>query len=333
MIDFEGKSILVTGGTGSFGKIFIKHVFENHPDLKRLVVLSRDEQKHYQMQMEFSDKKYEKIEYFIGDVRDVNRLNRVFKDIDIVIHAAAMKHVHIAENNPIECIKTNILGAENIIEAALNNNVEKVIALSSDKASKPISLYGATKLASDKLFIAANNIHKEGNTIFSVVRYGNVMGANGSVIPFFLRKKAEGVLPITDKRMTRFTITPEDSCMMVFKAIETAIGGEIFIPKSPSYRITDVAKAIGPDCVQEVIGLRLGEKIHEEMFSISESLNTYDLGAYFVLIPNIEGFDLEKFLSNNDAKKVPEGFSYSSEKNDEWLTVDEIRELVLKHNF
>jgi UDP-N-acetylglucosamine 4,6-dehydratase len=282
----NGKSVLITGGTGSFGKMFTKLILERYPDVKRLVIFSRDEQKHYQMGLEYPDTKYTNIRYFIGDIRDEQRLVSAFEGVDIVIHAAAMKHVHLAEYNPMECVKTNILGAENVINAALKAGVKKVVALSTDKAAAPINLYGATKLASDKLFIAANNIRGKRDITFSVVRYGNVMGSNGSVMPFFIKKKKEGVIPITDERMTRFNISLEDGCEMVFYAIEKAWGGEIFVPKIPSYKIVDVATAIAPECKQVEIGIRPGEKLHEEMITISDSYNSIDLGKYYAILPS-----------------------------------------------
>ena len=287
MLDLNGKSILITGGTGSFGKMFTKLILERNPNVKRLVILSRDEQKHFQMAQEFNDIDYPQIRYFIGDVRDKERLLRAFEGIDIVIHAAAMKHVHLAEYNPMECVKTNINGAENVIDAALHCGVKDVVALSTDKAAAPINLYGATKLASDKLFIAANNIKGNRKIKFSVVRYGNVMGSNGSVMPFFLNKKKSGAeyLPITDDRMTRFNISLEDGCEMVFYAIEKAWGGEIFVPKIPSYIIPDVATAIAPELDQKNVGIRPGEKLHEEMITSSDSYNTVDLGRYYAILP------------------------------------------------
>ena len=331
MLDLNGKSILITGGTGSFGKMFTKLIFERYPNVKRLVIFSRDEQKHYQMSMDFPEDTYKNIRYFIGDVRDRKRLIRAFEGIDIVIHAAAMKHVHIAEYNPMECVKTNILGAENVIEAAFGTGVKSVVALSTDKAAAPINLYGATKLASDKLFVAANNIKGKRDIKFSVVRYGNVMGSNGSVMPFFLKKKEEGVLPITHKDMTRFNISLEDSCEMVFNAIENAFGGEIFVPKIPSYKITDVATAIAPECEQKIVGVRPGEKLHEEMITSSDSLNTYDLGKYYAIIPTKPVFDVNKFVSAFNAKKVAEGFSYNSSENEDWETIESLRALIKKH--
>ena len=331
MLDLNHKSILITGGTGSFGKTFTKLIFERFPKVKRLVILSRDEQKHYQMAMEYPDTTYPAIRYFVGDVRDKDRLLSAFEGIDIVIHAAAMKHVHIAEYNPMECVKTNILGAENVINAALQAGVKNVVALSTDKAAAPINLYGATKLASDKLFVAANNIKGHRDIKFSVVRYGNVMGSNGSVMPFFLNKKAEGVLPITDDRMTRFNISLLDGCEMVFNAIDKAWGGEIFVPKIPSYKIIDVAEAIAPECEQKIVGIRPGEKLHEEMITMSDSFNTWDLGDYYAILPQKTMFNLEEFISHFNAKKVKEGFSYNSAENDDWETIDSLRDQIKTH--
>lgn len=331
MLDLNNKSILITGGTGSFGKMFTKLILNRYPNVKRLVILSRDEQKHFQMAMEYPEDRYPALRYFIGDVRDQKRLTNAFEGIDIVIHAAAMKHVHIAEYNPMECVKTNVLGAENVINAAIHCGVSTVVALSTDKAAAPINLYGATKLASDKLFVAANNIKGKRNIKFSVVRYGNVMGSNGSVMPFFLKKKSEGVLPITDERMTRFNISLEDGCDLVFYAIENALGGEIFVPKIPSYRITDVATAIAPECKHEIVGIRPGEKLHEEMITTSDSFNTWDLGKYYAILPQKTIFRLEDFINKFNAVKVEEGFSYNSGKNDTWETVESLRELIKKH--
>lgn len=325
------KSVLITGGTGSFGKMFTKLIFARYPNIRRLVILSRDEQKHFQMGNEYPEDRYPAIRFFVGDVRDSSRLISAFEGIDVVIHAAAMKHVHIAEYNPMECVKTNILGAENVIKAALDAGVKKVVALSTDKAAAPINLYGATKLASDKLFIAANNIRGKRDIVFSVVRYGNVIGSNGSVMPFFIKKRGEGILPITDPRMTRFNISLQDGCEMVFHAIEHAWGGEIFVPKIPSYKIVDVATAIGPECKQEIVGVRPGEKLHEEMITASDSFNTYDLGKYYAILPQRPIFDLDKFVSHFSAKPVPEGFCYNSGDNTDWETVESLRMLVRKH--
>ncbi len=331
MLDLNGKSILITGGTGSFGKEFTKTIFNKWPNVKRLVIYSRDEQKQYNMAFDFPENKYAAIRYFIGDVRDYVRLKRAMEGIDYVIHAAAMKHVHIAEYNPDECVKTNIGGAENVIRACLETNVKKVVALSTDKACAPINLYGATKLASDKLFIAANNIKGEKDIVFSVVRYGNVMGSNGSVIPFFLKKKETGVIPITDPNMTRFNISLEDGVQMVMNALETAWGGELFVPKIPSYKITEVAKAIGPNCKQEIIGIRPGEKVHEEMITSSDAFTTYDLGKYYVILPQVPHWSLEKYIAHFNAVKVEEGFNYSSGQNSEWVNAEQLRQLIVEH--
>tara|TARA_R110002050_G_scaffold109799_1_gene221302 strand:- start:18120 stop:19112 length:993 start_codon:yes stop_codon:yes gene_type:complete len=324
----DGKSILITGGTGSLGKALTKTILDKWPNITRLVIFSRDEQKQFEMAQEFPKSKYDGIRYFIGDIRDYDRLKRALHGIDYVIHAAAMKHVPIAEYNPMECIKTNINGAENLINACLDTNVTDVVALSTDKACAPINLYGATKLASDKLFVAANNIRGENPIKFSVVRYGNVMGSNGSVIPFFQKKVSEGVLPITDPNMTRFNISLEDGVKMVMFAMEYAWGGEIFIPKIPSYKITDVATAIGPDCEQKVIGIRPGEKIHEEMITASDSFNTYDLGTYFTILPQHPIFNLSAYQKHFNAKKVEQGFSYNSGDNTEWVNAEQMRELI-----
>jgi len=324
----NNKSILITGGTGSLGKALVKRILKDYPEVKRLVVFSRDEQKQFQMSQEFPDTKFQSIRYFIGDVRDYERVKRALRKIDYVIHAAAMKHVPIAEYNPMECVKTNVLGAENIINACLETDVKSVVALSTDKAAAPINLYGATKLTSDKLFIAANNIRGRNDIRFSVVRYGNVMGSNGSVIPFFIKKKSEGVLPITDSNMTRFNITLEEGVDMVIHALENAQGGEIFVPKIPSYKITNLATAICDKCEQKIVGVRSGEKIHEEMITSSDSYNTYDLGKYFVILPQIPVFNIESFIRDKKAKKVKPGFSYNSGQNKHFLSVDELRILI-----
>ncbi len=331
MLDLNDKSLLITGGTGSFGKAFVKKVLTEWPSIKRLVIYSRDEQKQYQMGLDYPLSKYPNVRFFIGDVRDFERLKRALRGIDYVIHAAAMKHVPIAEYNPMECVKTNILGAENVINACLETSVQKVVALSTDKAAAPINLYGATKLASDKLFIAANNIRGNNPITFSVVRYGNVMGSNGSVIPFFLNKRKSGVLPITDTSMTRFNISLDEGVDMVLHALETAWGGELFVPKIPSYKITDVAMAIGPDCKHEVVGIRPGEKIHEEMITSSDSFSTYDLGKYYAILPQLHNWPLEDYIKHFNAVKVPQGFYYNSGENTEWLSVEDIRALIKEH--
>lgn len=328
----KDKSILITGGTGSLGKALTKYILTNYPDVKRLVIFSRDEQKQFEMEQDFPSHIYKNIRYFIGDVRDLSRLERAFSGIDYVIHAAAMKHVHIAEYNPDECVKTNIGGAENVIKAALNTNVQHVVALSTDKACAPINLYGATKLTSDKLFVAANNIRGKRDIKFSVVRYGNVMGSNGSVIPFFLkRKKIDNTLPITVESMTRFNITIQGGVDMVLHALETAWGGEIFVPKIPSYKIMDVAEAVGPECEKPIIGIRPGEKIHEEMITSSDSFFTYDLGKYYTILPQTPMWNMNNFCTHFDAKKVPEDFSYNSNNNEEWETIESLRALIKQH--
>jgi UDP-N-acetylglucosamine 4,6-dehydratase len=330
-MNLNGKSILITGGTGSLGKQLTKTILNRWPDVKRLVIFSRDEQKQFQMNQEFPESKYESIRYFIGDVRDQARLIRAFEGIEYVIHAAAMKHVHIAEYNPMECVKTNVLGAEHVINAALATGVQNVVALSTDKAAAPINLYGATKLCSDKLFVAANNIKGFRDLKFSVVRYGNVMGSNGSVIPFFLNKRKEGVLPITDPNMTRFNISLQEGVDMVLHAMETAWGGEIFVPKIPSYRIMDVAKAIGPDCEHKIVGIRPGEKVHEEMITASDSFSTYDLGKYYAILPQVTVWDLKEYIKTFNAKSVPIGFQYNSGQNSDWVDAEQLRVLIKTH--
>lgn len=330
-MNLNEKSILVTGGTGSFGKEFIRTIIERYPNIKRVVVYSRDELKQFEMSQVFSQQKYPFMRYFIGNIRDEDRFKMACEGIDVIIHAAALKQVPTAEYNPMECIKTNVNGAYNVIQAALSTGVEKVIALSTDKAAAPINLYGATKLCSDKLFIAANNMKGDRKLSFSVVRYGNVMGSRGSVIPFFMNKKDEGVLPITDTRMTRFNISLMDGVEMVLSAIDNAWGGEIFVPKIPSYKITDVATAIAPDSEQKVVGIRPGEKIHEEMITEADSYTTVDLGKYYAILPQVPCWDLEDYMKEKNAKSVPQGFQYNSGTNDEWLTVEDIRSLIKEH--
>jgi UDP-N-acetylglucosamine 4,6-dehydratase len=327
----QSKSVLITGGTGSFGKAFVKTVLERFPDVRRVVVFSRDELKQFEMSQQFSENEYPAIRYFIGDVRDALRVRRALEGIDTVIHAAALKQVPAAEYNPFECIKTNILGAQNLIEACLDMGVSNVVALSTDKAAAPINLYGATKLCSDKLFIAANNIKGSRTIKFSVVRYGNVMGSRGSVIPFFLEKKKTGVLPITDPAMTRFNITLKDGVEMVLWALSNARGGEIFVPKIPSYRVMDVAQAIGPECERSLVGVRPGEKIHEEMITASDSFNTVDFGKYFAILPSGGAYNVESYCENSGATPMPKGFAYDSGSNDAFLSVEEIRSMIRDH--
>jgi UDP-N-acetylglucosamine 4,6-dehydratase len=327
----NNKSILITGGTGSLGKALTSHILNKYPNVKRLVIFSRDEQKQFQMAQDYPENLYPQVRFFIGDVRDRERLTRAFKGVDYVIHAAAMKHVPIAEYNPDECIKTNINGAQNVIDACFQTAVQRVVALSTDKACAPINLYGATKLTSDKLFVAANNIKGENPIIFSVVRYGNVMGSNGSVIPFFIKKKADGVLPITDPNMTRFNISLDGGVEMVMHALEHAWGGEIFVPKIPSYKITDVANAVAPGCKHKIVGIRPGEKVHEEMITPSDSFYTYDLGKYYTILPATHKWSLSDFKQKFTAKKVEEGFAYNSGNNQEWETVETLRALIKEH--
>lgn len=327
----KGKSILITGGTGSFGKKFVKTIVTSFPDVRRLVVFSRDELKQFEMCQVFSDTDYPFLRYFIGDVRDLSRLKRAFEGIDIVIHAAALKQVPAAEYNPMECINTNIIGAENVISASLDCGISDVVALSTDKAAAPINLYGATKLCSDKLFVAANNIKGLRNIKFSVVRYGNVMGSRGSVIPFFMQKKKTGVLPITHPEMTRFNISLEEGVSLVLEAIQSAHGGEIFVPKIPSYKILDMAKAIGPQCEYKIVGVRPGEKIHEEMITESDSFFTIDIGKYFLICPQTPSWPKAEVLKKHSGKEVATGFKYNSGTNADFLTIDQIRDLIKKH--
>lgn len=327
----SGRSILVTGGTGSFGKKFISMVLTKYPDVERVVVFSRDELKQYEMAQWLDHGKYPQLRFFIGDVRDKDRLSRAMEGIDTVIHAAALKHVPVCEYNPFEAIKTNVLGAQNVIEAAIDRGVKHVVALSTDKAAAPINLYGATKLASDKLFVAANNFRGHHDIRFSVVRYGNVMGSRGSVIPFFLRQRNEGALPITDDRMTRFNISLEEGVDLVMYALRNMWGGEIFVPKIPSYRITDVAEAVAPGKPTECIGIRPGEKLHEEMITETDALSTVEMADKFVILPSIPLWNVDDFCKEFDAKMCPPDFRYNSGTNSEWLSVDDIRQLIVEH--
>jgi UDP-N-acetylglucosamine 4,6-dehydratase len=327
----DNASILVTGGTGSFGKAFVGSVLERFPKVRRLVVYSRDELKQFEMAQRWSPRDHPALRYFIGDVRDQARLERALEGVDVVVHAAALKQVPAAEYNPFECIKTNVLGAQNVIEASLNRGVQRVVALSTDKAAAPINLYGATKLCADKLFVAANNIKGARPIRFSVVRYGNVMGSRGSVIPFFVGRRASGTLPITDPRMTRFNIALEDGVAMVMWAIEHATGGEVLVPKIPSYRITDVAAAVAPECKLDVVGIRPGEKLHEEMITASDSFNTVDLGAYYAILPSSAEQDVAAYCARMGAKPVAPGFAYNSGSNPDFLSVEQLRKLIAEH--
>jgi len=331
MLDLTNKSILITGGTGSFGKRFVKRILYKYPNIKRLVIYSRDELKQFEMSQVFSKDKYPGIRYFLGDVRDSKRFERACEGIDFIVHAAALKQVPAAEYNPMEFVKTNIGGAENIIEAALNKNVKKVVALSTDKAVAPINLYGATKLVSDKLFIAANNMKGNRNLTFSVVRYGNVLGSRCSVVPFFMKKKAEKKLPITDMRMTRFNITLDQGVDLVFYALENSIGSEIFVPKIPSYHIADVAKAVCEDCELIEVGIRPGEKLHEEMITAADSYNTIETQNNYIILPPMSNDKKQKYIEYYKAKPVQEGFTYNSGTNSEWITVEELQKQIKEY--
>lgn len=318
----DNKTVLVTGGTGSFGKKFIKRILKS--SVKKVIVFSRDELKQYEMAQEFTD---ERMRFFIGDVRDRDRLYRAFEGVDYVVHAAALKHVGACEYNPFEAVKTNINGAQNIIEAAIDCGVEKVVALSTDKACSPINLYGATKLASDKLFVAANSYVGDKHTSFSVVRYGNVVGSRGSVVPFFKKKRETGVIPITDDRMTRFWITLEQGVQFVIDSFNRMHGGEVFVPKIPSMKITDLAKAIAPDCEIEIVGIRPGEKLHEAMITEDDARHTLEFNDYYVILPE---FSWWKDENNEGGNRLPEDFSYVSDTNEEWLTVEGLQTLIEK---
>lgn len=326
---FKNKSILITGGTGTLGNACVNYLLQNHNDIRRIIIYSRDEQKHFLMEKIYPTNIYPQMRYLIGDIRDKERLIRAFENVDYVIHAAAMKHVHLAEYHPDECVKTNVNGAKNVIDAALKTNVKKVVALSTDKACSPINLYGATKLVSDKLFVAANNITGNKKLNFSVVRYGNVMASNGSVIPFFVNnKKLKKDFPITDPKMTRFNIKIEDGVKMIMFAFKYSTGGEIFVPKIPSYNIIDLANAICEKTKKNIVGIRPGEKLHEEMISSSDSYNTYDLGKYYIIIPNNESFSMDIYKENFTLKKVDSGFCYNSGTNDNFLSVKDLRKLL-----
>ena len=329
---FDASSrILLTGGTGSFGKAFIAETLRRFPDLRRLVVYSRDELKQWELQQLFPVDRYPQLRFFLGDVRDQDRLRRALERVDTVVHAAALKQVPAAEYNPMEFVKTNVLGAENVIQACLDTGVRRVVALSTDKAAAPINLYGATKLCSDKLFIAANNIKGKRDLRFSVVRYGNVMGSRGSVIPFFLKQVRKGVLPITDPAMTRFNISLQEGVAMVLWTLEHALGSELLVPKIPSYRIMDVAEAIGPGCEKPIVGIRPGEKIHEEMITASDSFSCIDLGPYYAILPS-DGSGHERYETvSRSYSSVDKGFAYNSGSNPDFLSVSQLRELIKQY--
>jgi len=324
------KSVLITGGTGSLGQALVTEILHRWPEIKRLIVFSRDELKQYDMRKKFPADEFPSLRFFLGDVRDLQRLRRAFNRVDLVIHAAALKQVPAAEYNPMEFIRTNVIGAENVVEAAIDSGVSTVVALSTDKAAAPVNLYGATKLCSDKLFVAAGTYAGSG-LCCAVVRYGNVMGSRGSVIPYFLQKAKTGTLPITHPEMTRFNITMKDGVALVLWAVQHAKGGEIFIPKIPSYRVTQLAEAIGPNCRQEIVGIRPGEKIHEEMITVSDGPSTIDLGAYFALLPPFDIGVIESYRKEQSAKLMGPGFSYNSMENPLFLSVEEIRMLIRKH--
>jgi UDP-N-acetylglucosamine 4,6-dehydratase len=326
-----GKSVLITGGTGSFGKKMVETLLEKYPVVRRIVVYSRDELKQFEMAQVYPTERYPQMRYFIGDVRDRDRLRRAMQSIDYVIHAAALKQVPAAEYNPFEAIKTNVLGAQNVIEAAMDEGVKKVVALSTDKAAAPINLYGATKLCSDKLFVSANNFKGSADIRFSVVRYGNVLGSRGSVIPFFLKQCGKGVLTITDTRMTRFNITLEEGVALVLYAMTHMWGGEIFVPKIPSYRILDLADAIGPTCRREIVGIRAGEKLHEEMITETDALNSLEFKDHFVILPSMRLWDINRYMETFEGHPCDAGFRYCSGTNTEWLTVAELRQLIRLH--
>ena len=327
----DGATVLITGGTGSFGKQMAKTLLERYTP-KKIIIYSRDELKQYEMaQIPIFYEKPKIMRFFIGDVRDLPRLLLAMDGVDVVIHAAALKQVPAAEYNPFEAVKTNIIGGQNVIDAAMKSGVKRVVALSTDKACAPINLYGATKLTSDKLFVAANNYKGTKDIRFSVVRYGNVMGSRGSVIPFFRKMKQTGVLPVTDERMTRFNITLTEGVDLVLLAIEKMWGGELYVPKIPSYRILDLAKAVAPECQKKIVGIRPGEKLHEEMITVTDALNTVEFDDYFVILPSIPLWDIERFRRESnglEGKMCDFGFSYNSGTNSHFLTVEELKRLI-----
>lgn len=328
----DNKTILITGGTGSLGKALVHEILLNYKP-KAIRILSRDELKQWEMANQFKKYKNSKLlRFFLGDIRDISRLRRAFDDVDIIIHAAALKQVPAAEYNPMECIKTNILGAQNVIDAAMDCGVKQVIALSTDKAASPVNLYGATKLCLEKLFVAANNAKGKHNIKFSVLRYGNVMASRGSVIPLFLEKKTTGVLPITHPEMTRFNILLNQAVSLVLYALTTAGGGEVFVPKLPSYKILDLAEAIAPNCKIKIVGIRPGEKLHEDMITEHESLNTIEFNNYFVIAPTIPSENIEKMVKKMKGQRVKPGFKYSSGTNAWWLSVKELRKLIEQYH-
>ena len=326
-MNLDGLAVLITGGTGSFGQKFTEVVLTRFK-LRKLIVFSRDELKQFEMHQRFNEDRYPCIRYFIGDVRDRERLYRAFDGVDVVVHAAALKQVPAAEYNPGEAVKTNVLGAMNVVDAAIDRSVKKVIALSTDKAANPINLYGATKLCSDKLFVAANSYSGSHATRFSVVRYGNVSGSRGSVVPFFLGLRSTGVLPITDVRMSRFWITLEQGVEFALQSLNRMHGGEVFVPKIPSMRITDLANAIAPECEIKVVGIRPGEKLHEIMISEDDARLTVEHDDYYAILPATHPWDAHEYMAENGGRPCPEGFCYCSDKNTHWLSVDELRTMA-----
>jgi len=328
-MDLANTSMLVTGGTGSFGQKLVETVLRDHPEIRRVVVFSRDELKQWQMQQRFPEARFPQLRFFIGDVRDARRISRAMEGVDTVVHAAALKQVPAAEYNPMECIHTNVMGAENVVNACLDNGVRRVVALSTDKAAAPINLYGATKLCSDKLFVSANNIRGSRDARFAVVRYGNVLGSRGSVVPFFLEHRQRGWLPITDERMTRFNITLEQGVELVMRTLADIWGGEIVVPRIPSYRILDVAEAVAPEAEKRTVGVRPGEKLHEQMITAADAPATVDRGGFFAILPSVSA--AAQYAQKHGARLVPAGFSYDSESNADFLATQAIRDLIRKH--
>ena len=325
----KDKTILITGGTGTVGKALVRHLLETYPEVKKVIIYSRDEQKHYEMAKIFSPSDYP-VHYIVGDIRDRNRILMACRNVDILVHTAAMKHVPVSEDNPIECARTNILGSQNVIDAALLNGVERVVALSSDKAVSPINAYGASKLYLERLFLDAN---KQNDTKFSVVRYANIFGSKGSVVPFFMKQQEQGFLPITDPDMTRFSITMKEGLDLIFFAIKQGWGGEVIVPIAPSYRILDVASAIAPELEHRIVGIRPGEKMHETMVGDYESARTVRNGRYYIVCPENDDWGIKKYSSKHETDTVAEGFSYDSGSNTDWMKVDDILELLHTQNF
>lgn len=323
----NNKTILITGGTGSFGQAFVRFVFKHYQDVKKIIIFSRDEQKQHQMATEFSLKEYP-IKYLLGDVRDSQRMNEVTRGVDIIIHSAAMKHVPASEQNPMECVKTNILGSQNVINSALLNNIQQVVALSTDKAASPINVYGASKLLLEKLFVFADSEKMNQEIKFSVVRYGNIFGSKGSVIPFFLDKQKDGFLPITSDKMTRFSITIQESIDLVMYALQNAWGGEVIVPIAPSYRLTDVAKAIAPKIEHRIVGIRKGEKLHEVMLSEHESFDAVKRDDYYIICPSDGSWSRDNYCEKTGAIAVKNGFEYDSGNNEKWLSIEDIQKLI-----